>query len=659
MTGTRRAPPLDSWRPSLVAVLVTVALASAAPAAEAPSRLTLGGDGLSATVAHIRIRNLEAMLSWTRSFVPLPLDARNALAQVLGKELAAAVKPGAPIDALALLDPEAGDRLVPPLFVVGASFRSAEEALKAAQAAGAQSTATQGGYHLQVRLPATAPEAAFCLLAPARGPAHLVCGVGRNDVERLAPLMVGPLAAAPGGGADLHVELRIGRAFDRYRGPLRGVLTSAMALAAPQLTVDGGRVDRALADLMHALAEEIMASLGDLDHGAVELTLGERGIELWGTAHHRGKGSVLGRLLGPPLPGTQATPPAFWQLPADAASASWSALQLASLKPLLDGIIELGDAWLAHVKLPARDRQRIVAMVRRSVQQPDDVTVVASGPAPRPAARGRHERSAAGDASAASWIKSMLEDEWNLVGQRPARGYAPADVKEVVALWNLPSIQKPLKRALAAIHWPTPVVKMVPAPASLGAGAADVLFSLAVPADVPEDSDDDEPPPAARRPPPRRVPVTFHMITLADGDGGWLAIGRDPRFLAERLAIARGGSAGPTLANRDGLDDLRPPGLASGGFYSLVDLAGLIEQELHSERGRGPVSLLPSLPHHGETPMVHVSTAIAEGTEWSMRVPRAAIEDAVFMLFRLVEADTEKGRVKIRQPEKETGSIKL
>src|SRR6185295_1429909 len=107
---------------------------------------------------------------------------------------------------------------------------------------------------------------------------------------------------------------------------------------------------------------------------------------------------------------------------------------------------------------------------------------------------------------------------------------------------------------------------------------------------------------------------------------------------------ARGPDAAKTMAARGGLDDLRSPGLDSGGFYSLIELAELVE--LETQHGADKVSLLPSMPHHGETPLVHFTNATADGTQWWMRLPRAAIEDGVFLLLRIGEAAGGQSKVK-------------
>jgi hypothetical protein len=134
-----------------------------------------------------------------------------------------------------------------------------------------------------------------------------------------------------------------------------------------------------------------------------------------------------------------------------------------------------------------------------------------------------------------------------------------------------------------------------------------------------------------------------------------MAAGGDPKLLATRLSEQISLPAERSLSQRPGLDALQQPGLRSGGFTSLRSLSRYLDGAMSLSRlrgaraadGRGATSdlaqLFNMLPHHGETAMVHSSrvrrqAASAGGGligEWTLQIPRTAIEDVVALVMHL------------------------
>ncbi len=175
---------------------------------------------------------------------------------------------------------------------------------------------------------------------------------------------------------------------------------------------------------------------------------------------------------------------------------------------------------------------------------------------------------------------------WTVWGMASPVTDAEATIKDVVASFNHPSMQKILKDAKDSV--PTPTVKITPVPAALKLPPGSMHVEVAVARFVDEPAVFD---PAARplpkkpgkadKPKPRKLtkPIVYHGLVVPDlvsgkpsTEASWIGWGVDATLVATRLrAILAGGEK--TLATRGGIDSLRNEKWSSAGFITARSLA--------------------------------------------------------------------------------------
>jgi hypothetical protein len=206
------------------------------------------------------------------------------------------------------------------------------------------------------------PGGVRCLVGPSLGSAstRLVCGERAADVEALFPYATRGLPNENLGARDLELELRVEPVRRRYASEIAGARLLAGFLLR-QAELDAPRFDRALADAVYAVADDLVLGIEDADSVELGAALDDAGQNLsleltWKLRSARSwLGSVseeLARRVGPP-------PAAFARLPGDATGAFYAVDSRTQKTAALQGpLVELVDAYLEHERVGKNGRER-------------------------------------------------------------------------------------------------------------------------------------------------------------------------------------------------------------------------------------------------------------------------------------------------------------
>lgn len=560
-----------------------------------------------------RLKNPGKLVDRGLAWGGLPIDWRNML-QKKSPEMARVLAPSAPIDIAMALDPTSADDKPTPMFVISVPLNSLDGALDVSR---------QHGWTVRMVKPGVyrvTNDDDDCAVAAAVGPApaRLVCGDSDAHVDALLPYVTRGLPTETFTDSDLHLEFRAGPFQKRYAHQLRRLKTLAVPFVLNKLQLDSPNFDRALADAVHGVADETLALAEDLDQLSVDAWMRDdpQVVDAKASLKFKGDSSWVVHTLVDAESRAGAPSEAFWRLPGDATTASFSvAPNPKRYDDIRHTLSELLDGYLTHEKVARRTRDQLVDVVDQifSIQ---GASVVAHGGVPSALADFEHASRADRRREAA---RTGLG--WYLVGidEKPDR-YRKI-LSGLSRTYNDAAVQKMLKDVDP---------KAMPKLATRGArglAAGSTAYVLTLPGKLFEGHTYVEP--GAKKPKtPAAKPLSVVLIVMPDGNRTWIGLSADESVITSKLAQVRKANDPHTLASREGLAQLKTAKAISGGFLSVASFAesGAMMRELHVD----PAKLLASMPHHGETPITYTVSVAKDGgvsVTYSLRMPRGVVED--------------------------------
>jgi hypothetical protein len=622
------------------ALFLTLPLACgpAAPASKTPG--DPGGLGGSAVVAEGaapdlspvaapsdlflvgRLKNPAATMDVASSWAKLPMDWRRELTKA---------EPGvdqvlhwdAPVEVAAALDPSGRGDVPQPFAVVSVGLRGLQPALDMVRRGGESVRQVRAGVY---RVGRGSPS---CAMAASVGtaPARLVCGDREEDVDALLPYVTRGLPTENLGNADVRIEVRAEPWRKRYAAELRQAKTLATPFVLRKMSLDDARFDRPLADAVHALTDEALAVVEDIDILRLDATInkGRGTAEASFFAKFRGSNSWVVSSLAETSARASTAPDAFFRLPKDATAASYTVgADPKRAEPIRRNLAELLDGFLAHAKVPKRLRDQTVALLDESWTTQSG-SVYARGEIP--VAARKSEKS------------SDLQREqmrtglgWHIAAvDEPLKKYKTY-FDRIVKLYGDRELRKLVEKEahIKPKEWPK-----VRARGGKGLPAGSVVYELTVPGEMFMDYPDGGGPAKPGK------PLAAVLILMPDGDRTWFGVSADEKHLIDRLNAAKKADGASTLASREGLAQMKSNKAVSQGFLTLMTVLGSVRSGMMGFAGRSNDAhsglrakeierMFNAMPHHGETPMLTsfmVTKGSAPTLSWSMTVPKAVFTD--------------------------------
>jgi len=535
-----------------------------------------------------------------------------------GNELSDLIATDAPIDILTVL-PAEGEKPTPGVIVsIGlTSFERAKSL--ASKAHGAKVTDIGRG---MARL--TMNQEDRCVLAEAKGkaPARIICSMeeGHSRLSEFAGYVARDLPIQPSKDADIRGELRMG-ALDHRFGLKKTVASFPLTMLAA--AVDNKALSNALMDTADALRAEASALLNDVTlvgfdikaDSAKGLTLSLNLDSKSTTSWFLSTAADLQSKSGPP-------PAAFWHLPKDASSATYSAVVPSErIDAMRKSVAALVDGGLDYAKVPAADRKAIAHIFERSY--PATFSVYASGVS---------ETAPAKDVPA---FASTLMG-WHIGATDQNYANAVAGWKEIVAAYNRPALQSSLKKALKEKAVYVPTLKAGTAPKELGKDAFAIEITLILPAERTA-----APPPANTRKtavpsvatgknaPAKTTKLALALYFMNDGGLTWYGFSADKKNLLSHLTVAKSTTAtAETLATRADLEPLKSVKWIGGGFSTLAPIIRAATQAGGASPYAGIIqNTVRALPHRGDGAMFHHVDFVNGRLSFVFQMPKAPLED--------------------------------
>jgi len=632
----------------LVGVASVARLAAAAPAAPVAASAARPAAAPPAIVASLHLQRADATLTALRGYLPFPINPQDVLKDLVG-DFNKLVLLSAPMDLVVALDPAAGENLERPLWGFALGITAAEDARLLAQSRGYLTDGSAGNYRMSVPVQANG-RGLFCYLTTLPGgTGRLACSSRDRDRDLLGPYLgrLAPSAAAQ--AADLHGELLVSTLARTYAGPWQRVLQVG-GLALPQrLALGEPKFDRAVTDATQALIAELAAMSHDLQTVALDLSLQQSGAQLQLGYRMGGHESVWAQADAAAAARPASGPPSvFWALPAEVTAASYRTTDAKWAQRLLELAWPIVDGYLEHDGLAAPDRQALAELLLKIPKFEGQVTTVLAE-IPTGAAAGRGDE-----------VGALLGGTSYLVTNAGQADKSVPWLRALAAAYNRPGLQGYLKRKwrMAGQTEPLPTLRSEPVSKQLGPESVALAFSgnfasLGRAASTRLGSTA-----AAAGPGAKKGPTTFYLVSATAGNRVWTAVGSDRAALLRRLSETPKLPPEKTLAQRQGLDALRRPGLQSGGFGTIAGFSTLLNLALSSAQRTGAsakpgapaaldaAALLAAIPHHGEVPHTYGGRPATPGPQnplgltylYAVQIPRLVLEDAVALVMNIALA---------------------
>lgn len=546
-----------------------------------------------------RVKSAAAVLDHLVSWTGMPVDWRQKL-ETEEPDIAHAVALDAPIEAAVSLPVRHRSTEVPAVVSVG--LKSVEAAVGAARHAGLTVTklgATQ--YRVEGR------DLDYCVVGPALGaaPARLVCGKNAAAFEALGPYALRGLPRESLPDADLHIELRAGPARRAYGAELRQ-LKMLVPLALHEIKLDNPRFDRAVADALHALADELPDLVNDLDRISLDVNLSDQSqsLDVSGKLALSGQQSWFSKTLQDAGAHAAQAPDVFWKMPADCTAGSYGTSSASkSTEALRQTLAEMLAGYLESVNVAPKLRDDLTRALL-AVTSVDGTRAAGAGAVPAAKAKSGNK------ATFAERTRAVVG--WRLLVE-PGKPDSYRDL--FAALSNLVEDKALRKRVADLAHVGVDLLPHVRSRKAAGLGTGATEYELAISAKAAE---------AIASAPAE--PVSVYAVVAPLGDASVIGVSAAKEELYARIKKFRDGQ-GPTLTERQGLDGLKTTRVVGAGFLTLE---GLLQSDpSQSERD----TLLTGLPHGGKTPMLFWSSveSSAAGPTSSVRlsVPKDVFSDVV------------------------------
>lgn len=469
--------------------------------------------------------------------------------------------------------------------------------------------------------------------AAGRAPARLVCGDRSRDVSSLGPYLVTTFARRSLPGGDLHGEVHLRPLLDKV-GPGLAAKAKALPLLASSQRIGVPSFDDALMEAASALAVEAGHLLTDLD--AFEFDAGydaTEGVRVEAKASFADATSwTVQRLVDAPSPASGA-PAIVGHAPKSATSVAYGhagdPAAFAGVTRVLRGLLE-GQLTSASFG-SAADRRAIASLIRVTGGR-HSATVSAQGRFSGSASLGSLQEALAGLVG------------WYLIGRDEEPGDTVAWLRDLVAAYNRPAVQRWFKSLLKSDAKFLPTLKVVPAPKALGVGALDVELRVA-------DLDDPlatllggtrlggpaDPSGATRRP---RGAVSVHLLVMGDAGRTWIGFAAEREKLADLMARTKGKLPGPdAIANESALQPFLREAHRSSAYVTLRGTLGIFDAfapmlaVLPGDAGAVFTSLvsgMQQMPNGGSSPIT-LSSDVQSGARprlsFAFRLPKGTVQD--------------------------------
>lgn len=577
------------------------------PAAESRRELT-PVEAPAGTFAWGRLKNPAALADSLTSATGLPLDWRRLLSQAM-PELLTFSDANASLEVV-LAVPTGARRA--PLGVVSWGVPSEQIVLEALERQNVIADEAAGGVYL------FQAQGASCAVGPALGaaPARIVCGDAAEDVDVLGAFAFRGLSQQVFSDADVHFEV-VAEPLRAAYGQQLGSLKLLSSVLVRQLQIDNPRFDRAVADTVFGLVDEVVALTRDVERARLQLW--DRGGEY--------EMALAGRFVGAEswsvqtlseLRAAQAAPPEwFWQLPARASAAYFMQVpSAAKMRPFWD---TGRDALVGYLEqnqdVGKATRQRIDRWLADALVH-EGPLLGASGPLVRTGGEGEGASrmrpawqltAVQGDAGRYRKLAAELESllaaadlrkaaggaEKGWLPELKARGPLAGKPGSVVYEWRVRG------------DWSAALEQLGSGLGGAQRDRAEVKAAL------------------------RDLESGF-VALVPDGDRTWFAWALDRERLSEPFALMQGPDA-PRVSALKGLAPLQGRAAVASGFFKLEGLVASFASSMDGpDRLRDWEQLSRSLPHRGESPTTFEMRVTGEGgqdVEFVQRIPRAFLAD--------------------------------
>lgn len=565
-------------------------------------------------VAYGRLANPGNVIDTTAGWAKLPLDVKK-LVDKNEPDLGRLLAYDAPIEFAVALDPNGRGDFPQPFAVFSVGITDLQGGVEFAKKQGASVRMTgPGTYRVEKG------EGPSCALSAAVGkaPARLVCGERPEDLEALLPYATRGLPTENMGNAELHIELRAEPIRRKYSKELRQLKTLATPFVLREMSLDSPRFDRALADAVHGLTDELLALTEDVDRisvdawvkkdvGAIDMTMGLK---------FRGSSSWTVQTMLDANKRAKAIPPSFWKLPKDARVATYGVgANPKRYEPLRKTLMELVDGALEKERVPSKVRDQINELLQETWTTEGAVSY-AHGELPTDLAALR----AGGAAASRERIRAQIGWYVGAVEEKSTK-YKPYFDK-LAKLYNDAQLRTLLDKRAKVKKGDLPKLT---ARAGKGLPAGSAAYELVIPGKLFKESwteDGKAAKPAAS--------LAIVLLVVPDGDRTWFGFSADEKVVTQKLLQAKKGES--TLETREGLAELKAKPSLSGGFLTVASLMSSLLSGMSASMGGDvdPSRITSSMPNRGETPML-LWTSVSEGASpsmsWTVRVPRQVIED--------------------------------
>jgi hypothetical protein len=469
-----------------------------------------------------------------------------------------------------------------------------------------------------------------CGLFPAVGdaPLRLVCGEGPELFTTLGPYLTRtlPRTKAPSDG---HFELRLAP-IHGYVDKNRGQLST---FAAGLMSALGGAGP--VQELTSAALVELIDLVSDLDTLTFDAKADDAVAEIRTETGFRSQTALMTRLGLANADKIDVAPPTFLRLPKDAELAAYGRgapdEELVRPRQLVGRALSRA---LGSTNLKPADAQAVADAVAAMISLPAWSYAFGHDLAELEAASQKLQASpegAAHDAAMAKMAGAFLG--WHVFSQEDG-GASAAHLKNAIAAWNRPGVQKALKSAGGS---PPPTAKLVKLPPKLGLPAGTVAAEITIFDEAPAKGGK-----AAKGKPVALF--TLHALAVPEGTGrSWGAFGTNRDALAALLKSALGQSGDDaTLAKRAGIEAVRDARASSAGFLSergvlLLLGAGLAMDEDPRALSRA-VAAVKQNPKDADvvapwTAVAHVGPEKGGSMKGQLRVPRRLVEGVAGFLL--------------------------
>lgn len=485
-----------------------------------------------------------------------------------------------------------------------------------------------------------------CAIAVALGKAgnRFVCGDKPASLEHLLPYATRGLPLEHLGVADLHAELRFEPLRQQFGAALRMGRTVAVPALLKEISLSDARFDRALADVAHAVGDELLDLFEDADKLVIDASAAAKPeqIDLKLTIAYRGTASFVSQATVDARKRMQPPNAQFFDLPADAEGAGYISSADPKRFDKQRALVEsLAEGLLAHFEVGAPLRREVHAAIDTLFNSSSTV-VFADGPI---AVTG--DKPTLSDAD-----RTAMALGWRIYGVEGAAAPYKDAVKTLIRLSSDKAFQtgvdglfkrngaadveanqgKPKgKASKPVLDW----LKLKSKPiAGMPAGSEVMLVELnqqstklllahakrKVRHGKKEDALD-------------VAPLRAWFAVVPDASRTWFVFAMDEKTLLERSKVVLGSSQAPKLSTRSDLQVMRGLSANQAGFSTLELAKGWLQAAM-VERKRSlkeADTLYSTLPHHGTTPMFY-RTVIGGSdkqpvVEVSTSLPRAVFED--------------------------------